>query len=82
MIACAILSRSVMSDSATLWTATCQAPLSLGIPQARILEWVASALLQENLSDPGIGLRDRTQVFCIAGRFFTIWAVREAQMQA
>ena len=23
-------------------------------------------------------LRDRTQVFCIAGRFFTIWANREA----
>ena len=23
--------------------------------------------------------RDRTQVFCIAGRFFTIWATREAQ---
>ena len=23
--------------------------------------------------------RDRTQVFCIAGRFFAIWATREAQ---
>ena len=22
--------------------------------------------------------RDQTQVFCIAGRFFTIWATREA----
>ena len=25
----------------TLWTVACQAPLSMGIPQARILEWVA-----------------------------------------
>ena len=27
--------------SATLWTLACQAPLSMGILQARILEWVA-----------------------------------------
>ena len=26
---------------ATLWTVACQAPLSMGILQARILEWVA-----------------------------------------
>ena len=25
---------------ATLWTAACQAPLSMGIPKARMLEWV------------------------------------------
>ena len=25
---------------ATLWTVACQAPLSMGIPKARILEWV------------------------------------------
>ena len=36
-----VLSCSVMSDSATLWTVSCQAPLSMGILQARILEWVA-----------------------------------------
>ena len=30
-------------------------------------------------SDPGIGPRDRTQVSCIAGRFFTSWATREAK---
>ena len=34
---CAVLSRSVLL---TLWTATHQAPLSMGILQARILEWV------------------------------------------
>ena len=35
-------------------TVACQAPLSLGILQARILEWVAIALLQGNLHNPGI----------------------------
>ena len=45
----------------------------MGIPQARILERVAM------LSSRGSSqLRDRTQVSCIAGRFFTIWAAREA----
>ena len=36
-----MLSSSVMSNSVTPWTAACQAPLSMGILQARILEWVA-----------------------------------------
>ena len=27
-----VLSRSVVSDSATLWTVACQAPLSVGFP--------------------------------------------------
>ena len=36
------VSRSVVFDSSvTLWTAAHQAPLSIGILQARILEWVA-----------------------------------------
>ena len=34
-------SHSVMSDSATPWTIDLQATLSIGILQARILEWVA-----------------------------------------
>ena len=38
---CAVLSHSVVSDSATPWTVARQAPLSLGILQARIPEWVA-----------------------------------------
>ena len=29
----------------TPWTVACQAPLSMGILQARILEWVASSFL-------------------------------------
>ena len=40
----------------------------LGILQARILEWVAFPIS-----------RYRTQVSCIAGRFFTSWATRKAQ---
>ena len=35
---------SVVSDSATLWTVACQVPLSMGILQARILEWVSNSL--------------------------------------
>ena len=45
-----------------------------GILQARILEWVAF-LFSRGSSQ----LRDQTQVSCIAGRFFTSWATREAQ---
>ena len=41
-----------------------------GIFQARILEWVAISFSRES-SQP----RDRTQVSCIAGGRFTIWAI-------
>ena len=44
-----------------------------GILQARILEWVAMPSFRGS-SWP----RDQTWVFCIAGRFSTIWATREA----
>ena len=44
------------------------------ILQARILEWVAFPFFRGS-SQP----RDQTQVFHIAGRFFTSWATREAQ---
>ena len=54
---------------ATLWTIACQAPLSMGTLQARMLEWGAMPSSRGS-SQP----RDRTQVSCIAGRFFTIWA--------
>ena len=57
---------------ATPWSVTHQAPLSDGILQARILEWVAMPASRES-SQP----RDWTQVSHIAGRFFTIWATRE-----
>ena len=45
-----------------------------GILQARILEWVAFPF-SKGSSQP----RDWIQVSCIAGRFFSSWAIREAQ---
>ena len=60
---------SVVSDSLLpqgLWPAKL---LSMGILQASILKWVAIPFSRGS-SWP----RDRTQVFCIAGRFFTVWA--------
>ena len=44
------------------------------ILQARILEWLAVPFFR-GYSQP----RDGTQVSCIAGRFFTSWATREAE---
>ena len=55
-------SRSVVSDSLR----------PHGILQARILECVAFPCFR-GFSQP----RDRTQVSCIGGRFFTSWATRE-----
>ena len=42
-----------------------------GIVQVRILEWV-TIFFSWGSSQP----RDQTWVFCIAGRFFTVWATR------
>ena len=58
----------------TAWAVARQAPLSMGILQARMLEWVAMPSSRGS-SQP----RDRTQVSRIAGGFFTIWATREDQ---
>ena len=46
-----------------------------GILQARKLEWVAIPFYRGS-SRP----RDQTWVCCITGRFFTIWATREAHI--
>ena len=51
-----------------------QAPLSMGILQARILQWVAMPFSWGS-SQP----RDQSQVSCIAGGFVTVRATREAQ---
>ena len=66
-------SRSVGSDS--LWPRGLCLPGSSvhGISQARILEWVAISFSRRS-SQP----RDRTQVSHVAGRRFTLWAIREA----
>ena len=44
-----------------------------GIFQARVLEWIAISFSRGS-SWP----RNQTQVSCIAGRHFTVWATREA----
>ena len=58
----------------TTWTIACQAPLSMGFLQARILEWVAIPFSRGS-SRP----RNWTHISYIAVRFFTVWATREAQ---
>ena len=73
-VVCTELSCSVMSDS--LWPhglVALQAPLSIRILQARILEWVAIPSSRASFQP-----RDRTQASCIAGGFFTVWATRDA----
>ena len=72
---CESSSCSVMSDS---WQPhDCSLPGSSvhGILQARIPERLAIPF-----SRGSSWLRDWTRVSCIAGRFFTVWATREAQL--
>ena len=57
----------------TPWTVACQAPLSMGILQARRLEWVAMPSCRGSSQS-----RDRIQVSCIVGGYSTIWASRKA----
>ena len=68
------LSLSLVAQScptlATPWTVACQAPLSI---EFWILEWIAIPFSRGS-SQP----RNWTWVSCIAGRFFTSWATREA----
>ena len=45
-----------------------------GILQVRTLEWVAIPFSRESFQP-----RDGTRISYIAGRFFTNWAIREAQ---
>ena len=57
----------------TPWTVAHQAPLSLRILQAKILKWVAMPSSRGSSQ-----ATDQTQVFCIAGGIFIVWAIREA----
>ena len=58
----------------TPWTVAHQVRLSMGILQARILEWVAMPSSMGS-SQP----KDQTQVSHIVGGSFTVWATREAK---
>ena len=67
----------VVQSCPTLWDTMGCSPLGSSdhrILQARILEWIAIPFSRRS-SWP----RDRTQVSCIIGRFFTIWTTWEFQ---
>ena len=76
-----------MEDGATLtipWTVTCQArqaPLSIGFCRQEYSHVLLILECFANFSSRGTSWpRDQTQVSCIAGRFFTHWAIREAPL--
>jgi len=73
-VACVLVAQSCLTLCDPMGCIACQTPLSMGILQATILEWVAMPS-SGGSSRP----RDRTQVSLIAGRFFTVWATWEAQ---
>ena len=76
---CVLSHSSVSSDFATPWTL--QLPLGFSVHrifQARILQWVAISSSRGSSQ-----LKDWTHVSsvsCIAGRFFSHWAIREANL--
>ena len=72
-VCCVLNSSNHVWLFATPWTVAHQAPLSLGILQARILEGVVMPSSRGSSQ-----ARDRIQVSLIAGGFFTIWATRES----
>ena len=69
------VSCSVKSDSLQPMDHSPKGSSVYGILQARILEWAVIPFFRGS-SRP----RDWTWVSCMAGRFFTIWAMREAQV--
>ena len=61
-----------MSNSCNPMDCSLPGSSACGILQARILEWIAISFSRGSSQ-----LRNRTRVSCIAGRFFTNWAIRE-----
>ena len=76
---CAVLCLVAQSCMTLCHSMDCSPPGSSvqGVLQARILEWVAMPSSRGS-SQP----RDQIQVSCIAGGFFTVWAIREALLVA
>ena len=66
MLYVCVLSHSVLSNSATSWTVASQTPLSMGILQARTLEWVA---IPSSRDHPNPGIKPESPA--LTGRFFT-----------
>ena len=64
---------------ATLWIVACQSPLSMGMLQARILEWVAMTSSRDipNPEIKPVSLMSPK----LSGRFFTTSATWEAQAE-
>ena len=48
MVSACMLSHSVMSDSATLWTIACQAPLPMGFSRQEYWSWGMNSGYKEN----------------------------------
>ena len=72
---CVCVSLSHLQLFATPWTVARQAPLTLGILQARILEWVSMPFFRRYSRT-----RDWIQVSRNAGRFFTMWATQDSKV--
>ena len=81
LLNCSLCLKVLITPSGLTWhhglcdTMDCNPPGSSvhGILQARVLEWVTIPFSRGSPQP-----RDWTQVSCIEGRFFTIWATREA----
>ena len=67
-----VKSFSHVQPFAPSWTVAYQDPPSMGIFQARFLEWIAISFSRGS-SQP----RDQTRVSLIVDRHFTVWATRE-----
>ena len=63
-----------VSTFVTPWTVVHQASLSMGFPRQEYWSALPFSFFRESSQ-----ARDQTWVSCIAGRFFTSWATREAQ---
>ena len=73
-----LFSLAVVSDSVTPWTVAQQAPLSVGIFQARILEWVA---LPSSMDLPSSGTESVSLIaLALWGRFLITLATWEASL--
>ena len=76
LCACVLTCFSRVQLFETPWTVACQAPLSMGILQARVLEWVAMPSSRGS-SQPRDWPESLTSP-ALAGRFFTTNATWEA----
>ena len=72
-----MLSRAVVSNSATPWSVACQAPLSMGFSRPEYWSGLPFPLTGD-LLDPGYQILESS---CIAVGFFTVWATRETQFR-